>query len=145
MNTPRFTSKWPHYFGQLMETWKDQAYLEPGSGSTPACFKNNTLQYSLDNGQVITIILDRLFPDTGFNIQVSFKALSWCYINESLTMMLDFSLWWRFQLSLPSLQLAHHFWIEPFILEACSESWPLMWIMLKLVTFHILLEDMKVL
>ena len=65
-----------------METWKDQAYLEPGSGSTPACFKNNTLQYSLDNGQVITIILDRLFPDTGFNIQVSFKALSWCNIND---------------------------------------------------------------
>ena len=32
--------------------------------------KNNTLQYSLDHGQVITIILDRLFPD-GFQIQVS--------------------------------------------------------------------------
>ena len=70
-------------FGQLMETWKDQAYLEPGSGSTPACFKNNTLQYSLDNGQVITIILDRLFPDTGFNIQVSWKikAPSWFWIS----------------------------------------------------------------
>ena len=59
--------------GILSNLWtheKDQAYVEPGSGSTAVCYKNNTLQYSLDNGQVITIILDRLFPDTGFNIQV---------------------------------------------------------------------------
>jgi len=56
---------------------KDQNYLEPGSGSTAVCYKNNTLQYSLDNGQVITIILDRLFPDTGFNIQplVAFSVI----------------------------------------------------------------------
>ena len=65
-----------------METWQDQGF-EPGSGSTPVCYKNNTLQYSLDNGQVITIILDRLFPDTGFNIQVRTKITNSLVVHHS--------------------------------------------------------------
>ena len=45
----------------LMMMISSVTYLSEDDGTT--CMKNNTLQYSLDKGQVITVILDRLFPD----------------------------------------------------------------------------------